>query len=147
MTTRPFLQLDKELLTADVIYNIYTKKVVEINITDKILYTFFLDRYKFWESQKALFFDSIESISEKTKCCPRTINRFLKEFVYAGIISKRKEDRKNVYCVEDVFEDARWELVWSKPAVKPQRCTSTKSGPVAMPLDADDYEADPNIPF
>ena len=147
MTTRPFLQLDKELLTADAIYNIYTKKVLEINITDKILYTFFLDRYKFWESQKALFFDSIESISEKTKCCPRTINRFLKEFVYAGIISKRKEDRKNVYSVEDVFEDARWELVVSKPAAKPQRCPPVDSAPVTMPLDADDYEDDPNIPF
>ena len=146
MKTRPFLQLDKELLTADAIYNIYTKKVVEINITDKILYTFFLDRYKFWESKKALFFDSIESISEKTKCCPRTINRFLKEFVYAGIISRKKEDRKNVYSVEDIFEDARWELLGRKSVAVEQQGNPPKKS-VAIPLDAHDYDNDQDIPF
>lgn len=55
----------------------------------------------------------------------------------------RKEDRKNVYSVEDMFEDVRWELVGSKSAAKQQRCPPVKS----MPLDADDYEDDPNIPF
>lgn len=59
----------------------------------------------------------------------------------------RKGGRKNVYWVGDIFEDAGWELVGSKPAAKQQRCPPVKSMPMVMPLGADDYEDDMDIPF
>lgn len=148
MTTRPFLKLDKDLMSAVSLYDTYTKKTIHLEMTGKFLYSFFLDRYNFWNSQQALFFDSIESMASKTPCSVSTIIRFIKEFRSIGVIQKTKKDRSNVYVVKDIFVEDRWKLLQrGEEPVAQHHCHPIKSGPVDMPLDTDDYEYDSDIPF
>lgn len=146
MTTRPFLKLDKDLMSAVSLYDTYTKKTIHLEMTDKILYSFFLDRYNFWNSQQGIFFDSIESMASKTTCSVSTIIRFIKEFRSIGVIQKTKKDRSNVYVVKDIFVEDRWKLLQrGEEPVAQQHCHPVKSVPI--PLDAHDYEDDSDIPF
>lgn len=149
MTTRPFLKLDKDLMSAVSLYDTYTKRTIHLEMTDKFLYSFFLDRYNFWNSQQALFFDSIESMASKTTCSVSTIIRFIKEFRSIGVIQKTKKDRSNVYVVKDIFVEDRWKLLQrgEENPVAQHHCHPVKSVPAAMPLDTDDYEYDSGCPF
>lgn len=149
MTTKPFLKLDKDLSSSVGMFDTYTRKTVAMSLTYTVLYSFFLDRYNFWQSQGGSFFDSMESIAGKYNVSKRTVIRFVKEFRSIGIIQKTKKDRSNVYVVKDIFVEDRWRLIQrgEEPVAKQQHCHHVKSVPVTMPLDADDYEYDPNIPF
>ena len=148
MTTKPFLKLDKDLSSSVGMFDTYTRKTVAMSLTYTVLYSFFLDRYNFWQSQGGSFFDSMESIAGKYNVSKRTVIRFVKEFRSIGIVQKTKKDRSNVYVVKDIFVDDRWQLLQrGEEPVAQQHCHPVKSVLVTMPLDADDYEDDPNIPF
>ena len=88
MKSNTFLQLDKDLLKATIIVNKVDKTTIDIDMQSKVLYTWFLDRFLFWESQHSVFHDNQVDIALMTGVSELSIKRFVKKFSDFGIIEK-----------------------------------------------------------
>lgn len=105
------LLINLDLWRSEGVVSTDTGELVKLTHSDKFLYTWFLNRYKWWSSQNKVFYDNIVDICEATGYGDRAVRLFIDKAVKAGFVVRTKKWKSNSYRVEDIFSSPSWKVV------------------------------------
>ncbi|KGT95796.1 hypothetical protein NG99_01245 [Erwinia typographi] len=133
-----FYKLPKILFNHNTIINTQTGEVVELNVSDIVLYSYMLDQYTSYKKSGNDFFESTQSIADKcSHLSDKTIRRSLVRLKSAGLIEVGKKSTSgqwasNLYTVYSVDELLRTGHIALPEAVEPEEAEVISPEPVVI---------------
>ena len=124
MGNHSFKKLYDKILRSTVLSNKKTGEMIELTSMDKLLYSWFWDRYCFWRSQDREFHDNQDSIAKATGVTDRTVRRWVKRMKGFGVLTVSTVGvgigYNNKYIVADIMDESKWVLNGSDNTVLAQ---------------------------